>query len=513
MIVDLDAEASLDPARVGSKAASLAMGRRVGLPVLPGFVVETSDSRPHMELGAASLATRGSGGARLSIIEQALPFADALMRSGSDLAPDLVARSSTVLESSGEWSGAFTSYLGLSPAELPRAVAGCWASAFSVAALDRQRAASIQPGSFGMAVLIQPSLQPEFGGAAEIRPDGAVVVHGVKGSPGPLLQGWSTGHTAIRGDAWEGEDLIHLIGVETLDQVADIIHRAEAAVGVNRCEWALEDEVWVLQLSTHHQPASPITTAMGIDDPALIPIAQAAARAPGRLGEELVLPWAMAGLASRPRTTNRQTSALAAAEAEMLRDRLVAAVWDLPADQAMEAARKCASGLLGPDPGHALTRIRSLRPPDRELASRLLDHVDALSAPSHATRLGVGRWEPFIASVTMGFGDHHVGTPASPGIGAGIRAHIDQPGDMDAYKPRSVVTAPQPLPNLAPLLWDAPGVVTETGSPAAHLFESARALGIAAVCGVTLPDGDLIVAVDGTTGVVATMPVNGEDDE
>jgi phosphoenolpyruvate-protein kinase (PTS system EI component) len=75
-----------------------------------------------------------------------------------------------------------------------------------------------------------------------------------------------------------------------------------------------------------------------------------------------------------------------------------------------------------------------------------------------------------------------------------------------------MVTAPQPVPNLAPLLWDAAGLVTETGSPAAHLFESARALGIPAVCGVELTDANQIVAVDGNTGVVATLSANGADD-
>jgi hypothetical protein len=55
--------------------------------------------------------------------------------------------------------------------------------------------------------------------------------------------------------------------------------------------------------------------------------------------------------------------------------------------------------------------------------------------------------------------------------------------------------------------------VTTTGSPAAHLFESARALGVPAVCGVELPPGELMMAVDGSSGIVATIPLNGDDDE
>jgi phosphoenolpyruvate-protein kinase (PTS system EI component) len=69
-----------------------------------------------------------------------------------------------------------------------------------------------------------------------------------------------------------------------------------------------------------------------------------------------------------------------------------------------------------------------------------------------------------------------------------------------------------PIPNLAALLWDASAVVTAGGGPAAHLFESARALGIPAVCGVNLdvllagPATARSIAVDGTSGRVAVMP-------
>jgi phosphoenolpyruvate-protein kinase (PTS system EI component) len=76
-----------------------------------------------------------------------------------------------------------------------------------------------------------------------------------------------------------------------------------------------------------------------------------------------------------------------------------------------------------------------------------------------------------------------------------------------------VIVASQPIPNLAPLLWDAAGLVTESGSPAAHLFESARALRIPAVCGVSLPPGEQIVAVDGHDGIVSTMFLQGHEDD
>ena len=111
----------------------------------------------------------------------------------------------------------------------------------------------------------------------------------------------------------------------------------------------------------------------------------------------------------------------------------------------------------------------------------------------------------------LGNGTRHQGVPASGGVGAGVLSRPD--GDPAVrVSPRSVLAAGQPVPNLAPLLWDAAAIVTETGSPAAHLFESARALRVPAVCGVTIPPGDWIVAVDGQDGVVATIPLAGDDD-
>ena len=110
------------------------------------------------------LATHGSGGARLAMTAETVPFADELVQRGTRLGNALVARSSTIIESSGEWSGAFTSYLDLSPPDLPKAVTGCWASAFAAAALERQEAAGIEPGSVSMAVLVQPALDSVAGG-------------------------------------------------------------------------------------------------------------------------------------------------------------------------------------------------------------------------------------------------------------------------------------------------------------------------------------------------------------
>jgi hypothetical protein len=149
--------------------------------------------------------------------------------------------------------------------------------------------------------------------------------------------------------------------------------------------------------------------------------------------------------------------------------------------------------------------VRSAR-----MIARHEGEVQATTSQDPGRRLGVGRGEPFVASVVLGNGVRHQGIPSSPGIGAGIliRRSDSNPGPI---QPRRVLAAGQPVPNLAPLLWDAAGLVTETGSPAAHLFESARALHVPAVSGVTIPAGDWIVAVDGYAGVVATIPLHGDE--
>lgn len=518
----------------------LAMGRRAGLPILPGLVVDGESSRHHMELGAKTLVSRGSGGARLAVAAEPFPFADDLISQGASLAITLVARSSTALEGSGEWSGAFTSYLDLTPPDLPKAIAGCWAAAFSVEALNRQTAAGIEPGSFLMPVLVQPALGPESGGTAEIKPDGAIVVYGVKGSPAPLLQGWIAALEArqveLEGE-WTGKELIELVGTQALDSVASSLQEAHRLFGANRCEWAIDGDLWILQLDVvaPAPPASQPTVSYEEIDPGLVPVARLAMIAPGKLGEELVIPWALAGLPERSEAFDEQPDNVLERATELC-GQLTSQVWGLAPDEALHEARECMRRLRGPDPTAALEQVENLNTPDPNAATALMSLVDllrtamvdtgAVSDPTTAwqlsteemravisgtprvpeTRIGIGRWEPLVASVVLACGTQHSGTAASAGIGAGVRSIIDNAAAMESFSPRQVVTSPQPIPNLAPLLWNAAGLVTETGSPGAHLFESARSLGVPAVCGVTLPDdSEIIVAVDGHSGVVATL--------
>ena len=378
MITDLDEPSALDPKRVGAKASALALARQAGLPVLPGFVVDAAASLRHMELGASTLADRGSGGARLAVSSQPIPEGERIAAAGGELSLTLAVRSSSPLETDGIWAGAFTSYLGIEPGELPKAVAGCWASAFSVDSLERQRQAEIEPGSVSMAVLVQPFVESLVAGVAEIGPDGTLRVEAVAGPPARLLQGWERGAAAVRppGHRWEGVAGIDLVGEETLDELGAALAQASERFGFTRCEWGVADAIWIFQLGTVPEP--------------------------------------------RP--------------------------------------------LVGSD----------------------------VADP--------------MAAVVLEQGARHQGVPAAPGVGIG-RLYPVARADGQAPPRGTVICAPTALPQLSQLIWEAAGLVTGRGSPVAHVFESARSLHVPAVTGVDLePDPDMIVVVDGFTGVVAVLP-------
>ncbi|MGI9649549.1 MAG: PEP/pyruvate-binding domain-containing protein, partial [Acidimicrobiia bacterium] len=108
------------------------------------------------------------------------------------------------------------------------------------------------------------------------------------------------------------------------------------------------------------------------------------------------------------------------------------------------------------------------------------------SRKGSAGRFGLTRSEPALYEAVSALGVRHTGTPAAGGWGAG-RIHFVRDGDDAARgRPRQIVASVYPLNNLAPLLWDAAGLVTTGGSPGAHLFEVAAWLGVPALCGVDL---------------------------
>jgi hypothetical protein len=211
---------------------------------------------------------------------------------------------------------------------------------------------------------------------------------------------------------------------------------------------------------------------------------------------------------------------------------LTAAAWRSPADRAAGDAAGVLRSVLGPDPRPGLARLAALHPIDPARAVRLLALVEGVGRALVArgvldrpelvwrlspeeieaaargrrppARLGAGRWEPFLAAVVASGGLGARGTPATPGVGAGVLCRLRgrSPGWRPA--PRSVLALDRPVPRVAPLLWNAAGVVVAGGGVGAHLFEVARSLGVPAVVGVDLPEhvDDALAAVDGAAGDV-----------
>jgi hypothetical protein len=546
--ITLDDPAADDPTLVGAKAAGLATARRAGLPVLPGVVVPVAESRPVVDAATRALASGQTSRARLATM-QVQPD-DALLAAVGEAveafpAP-LIVRSSSPLEADGTWSGAFSSFHGIAHDELATAIRGCWGSAFAVNVLDRAEHSATPPDRLALAVLIQPELAPELGGTARLLGDGTVQITATTGPLRPLMSGEVEGLTAkVAPDG--AVDAPALAGHETLvTEVAELARRVNALLDHHLIEWAAADGSVTLLQSIRSRRVDPPELVTAADPELATPIARRIARLtqrfPGPLAEELVLPWAVAldGELTLPPTTTGPAddprAVLAAARADAAG--LTVRVWGGTPRSAAERARQVLRQMRTDRPGDALATIGTLAPPgpdevaaltgllaalhaalvERGLASddtfwRLggdeVDRALTSGAAPTETRLGVDRWEPFLHNVVMACGEHHTGTPAAPGAGAGVAFVVTARGPAAAPRGRYVIVAPEPTPNLSPLLWNAAGLVTRSGSTGAHLIEFAHSIGVPTVTSCPLPalsaEDPPLLAVDGTAGTVAVL--------
>ncbi|MGH2547520.1 MAG: PEP/pyruvate-binding domain-containing protein, partial [Actinomycetota bacterium] len=258
-LISLADERALDPQVVGHKAARLAASFRAGLPVPDGFVVPAELSRPAMVLGSRLLEEGGSGRARLAIARMELEtgLGEALEQAGRALGGRLAVRSSTPVEVSSHWAGAFATYLEIRPEEVAVALRGCWASAFTVDALRRAERAGVAPGTTPIAALVQAELKPAAGGKAEVDGDGGVVVMGTSGSPAALMSGWERGwRVRVGSNGVEGE--ADLIGDGSLGELADLARAVQRATGDDLLEWLWSGEgPFIVQCGRRPRPAEP----------------------------------------------------------------------------------------------------------------------------------------------------------------------------------------------------------------------------------------------------------------
>jgi len=523
LVVRLDDPSATEVAVGGAKAAGLARARAAGLPVLDGFVISAAASIGVLAAGRELLSSVGTGGARMSIIRTELDaalLAD-LAEAAEGLAEPLIVRSSSVLEGRGEWSGAFTSVPEVRRDEIAKATRSVWATSFALEVLDRFEAAGLEPGSAPMAVLVQPEIVPDFGGAAIVDATGAVTIDAVKGSPRDLMAGWEAGARATFDQGvLAGQDAVALVGDHLLLAVADLALRVRAELGHNLVEWAaLDGEVLLFQVQD--------SVASEVHDPVVIPAALAHPFArelarlvhgyPGALGEELVLSW-LPGMrepvASRmvgPGAGGAVDQGALLEQARRLAASLTAEAWGEPEAQAVAHARLVLRRLRSDRPDESIDALRGLQPVDPGAAARLLGMYARLAGTAPAPqRRGMDRWEPVLAGVAALQGEVFTGQAAGVGgIGAGRLVWVESSRHTDHVRPRDIIVSQYPLQNFSPLLWDAAGLVTLGGASTAHLFEVARSLTVPAVLncpiGDIVRDGPVLGMLDGDAGRVALL--------
>jgi phosphohistidine swiveling domain-containing protein len=533
------------PARdsfVGAKASLLATAAAKGLPVLDGMVLPADASAPAIAAGADALARRGRPQAYLaaSSVDVASTELDVLASVGERL----VVRSSTALDLDGCWSGAFASYLDVEPGNLASAVRGCWSSVFTRDALERCEVTRTDPSSLRVGVLVQPYLAFAFGGTARVdRGDDQVRVTVARGGPHRVVAGDGAPTIVVSAGRHVDGDTGASPGVALA--AAALARDALEATGVGAIEWgATGEQIILLQVgpdvarSRRVRPAGVVAATSLPADAA--GVAAIVARFRGALADDLVLPWALGArrvVDAPPIAVDNVPAAIVEIRARAAD--LVVAAWGVAR---RDIAATAIGDLRGADVEGALARLRDLDAPNSASARRVVGLIEGigrtleargvlpaaeavwrltsgeLDAASMGTppvrHAGPDRWEPFLAETAFALGRTLDGTPVADGVGAGRLHVVSALREIGRLPPRAVLTAPAPLPQLAPLLWHCAAFITPRGSMGAHLFEVARSLGVPAVIGVAPrdlgPPGSL-VAVDGTAGTVASLgrPRNG----
>ena len=200
------------------------------------------------------------------------------------------------------------------------------------------------------------------------------------------------------------------------------------------------------------------------------------------------------------------------ARARLLTAGLTAAAWGRAGEEAEALARSVLRRLRGDRPNESIEALGGLAAPDPVAAAEVLWIIERLgealgdphgvwyhtvdelaeilagrTSPARG-RVGRDRWEPFLAGVAALGGEARTGIGASGGIGAGRLVWVSSPTSVGHVRPRDVIVVQYPLPNFAPLLWDAAGLVALGGAPSAHLMEVARSLTVPAVVGCPVDD-------------------------
>jgi hypothetical protein len=535
-VIRLDEEAALDATRVGDKAARLARAARADLPVADGWVVPFDACEPALRHGRDALRSSGRAAATLAVSATTEPSDSAAHVSWNRS----VVRSSTMLDRDGRWAGAFASYLDVTRDVLDVAVHGCIASAFSRDVLERCEATGTAVDELAIGALIQPWIEMDAGGTATVRPDGTVSVAAGVDATRVVATGaaarWLVTADGGAVPAEPGaEDLVG--GAEAIRAAAGLARSVADRLGDRSIEWAWRDGRCTLlqsrgyvQRERSDRPVASVRSRPSLTAPERrrrTHLAEVATRYPGPLGDELVMPWAAAGIAVPDRTPLVTVDPAATLDEVVERRNLLAQLaWKgsgFGADEALGSLLAGSTRALSwvPPAGSIDAETAAMMGRLDGLADWVVAHgivtdprsiwrwtVDQLrgalhgSAPPPADRHA--RWEPLAASILLEDGSVAIGHGVADGIGAGRVHALGRPG-AGRPGPRSILAVGTPLPQVAPMLWRCAGLVVARGSEGAHLYEVASSLGVPAVSGVDLRGSHGgSAAVDGTSGLVAT---------
>lgn len=446
------------------------------------------------------------------------------------LGDSLVVRSSSVLEAEGRWAGAFTSYVGVNRDHVETAVRGCWASVYSRDVLERCEREGIEPATLRLAVLIQPAIAFDAGGAARVERDGSVHVTATSGSPADLMTGWVAGEEIVVDAAGSVPATgTRVVGAEGLIAVASLARQVRQLLDDDLIEWGWTPALGALLLQSKRlnvpseivrAPIAPAAARDSDEAVAALRLARLVRLFPGWLGEEAVLPWAFLLADALPEdgsTAARSTDDAREALRELGRE-LAAQAWGVSTDEALRAGLHAIESVrTGTASEKLLERIRRGVRLERRLIARAMALYAAAERgdASQKTAPARDRWEPFLFSTVRRYGEERPGTAVVEGIGAGRARYVDEPAAAPSQRDRSVLIVPQPLAAFAPLLWNASGLVTISGGAGAHLMEIASSLAVPTVMRCRLDDvvaqgaDRFLLAVDGNEGCVSILSLRG----
>jgi hypothetical protein len=247
----------------------------------------------------------------------------------------------TPLDDDGRWAGAFASYLDVAPDDLDVAVRGCIASAFSRDVLGRCEETGTPADGLSVAALIQPWIEMEAGGTASVHTDGSVSVvagtdasqvvsgAGAAGRWRVTPEGGTTAREQGPGSAVDEDAIVAAaaLAASVADRTGDrsiewAWHRGRCTV--LQCRGFVDHEPFEPVL----HPARPRSTLTAAQRARRRHLVDVATSFPGPLGDELVLPWAAAGISVPAGVTGTIGDPLATLdEIVERRDELVGLAW------------------------------------------------------------------------------------------------------------------------------------------------------------------------------------------